>query len=160
MKALLEALESQRGGVSNHFIDDFLKHGVGLKSFVGTFSCDRIPPWPGPRTAMIVNLSKELELGSHFVALYYTGPDCYYFDSYGRPLANLDIQSRVGQVIEVNGTPIQTSTSYFCGLYCIGFVLAVLKRQWSPQDFLRPFYPYPTVKNDEIVTEWIRAMMK
>lgn len=161
----LKYLESQRAGLSNLFIDRFLSWNR-VKGFMGTFSCDRLPSLTKRSSpfALISNLSKESELGSHFIAIYADQDNLYYFDSYGRDLKNDDIIQSVKRanrtLTVVNQNQIQSSRSYFCAWYCIGFILCVLKMEWNPQEFLTPFNNHPTVQNDEILKEWICLMLK
>ena len=56
------------GGVSNIYINDLMKK-ISC-SFRGTFSRDNIPTFEEENFSIIVNLSKEGETGTHFIAIF------------------------------------------------------------------------------------------
>ena len=69
------------GGVSNIYINDLMKK-ISC-SFRGTFSRDNIPTFEEENFSIIVNLSKEGEKGTHFIAIFVLKNKIWYFDSFG-----------------------------------------------------------------------------
>jgi hypothetical protein len=89
-------------------------------SYGGCFSCDTIPPVDSP-TNFIVNLSKEAETGTHFVALIIKEQAVFYFDSFGLPCTNDQIllyMRNLSRKIVYNKMKVQDITSKMCGFYC------------------------------------------
>lgn len=76
--------------------------------------------------AIIVNLERSFEGGTHWVALY-SGPDriAYYFDSYGAPPCDEAEQyaDRRGITIHWNDRVVQSDLSAACGWFALAFLL-------------------------------------
>ena len=53
------------------------------RSFQGTYSIDNIPTIKNNDFSIIINLSKQNEKGSHFVAIFNKQNKIIYFDSFG-----------------------------------------------------------------------------
>ena len=56
------------------------------RSFRGTFSIDNIPVFDDDVFSIIINLSKQNEIGTHFIAVYVLKNKIIYFDSFGNQL--------------------------------------------------------------------------
>jgi len=113
-------------GISNHDIGNFLS-GRALH-FQGVFSSNNIPQSIGGKEnfSFICNHSKLGELGTHFVTVIGFSNLILYIDTFGSPCRIkeiskfLDLQDRP---VSYNSTKIQSDSSYFCGFYCIMYVL-------------------------------------
>lgn len=67
-------------------IDRLLRgNSVTRQFYKGCFSADTLPENKGYRSAYVVNLDKQGEPGSHWVAIFGEGNRCFYFDSFGLP---------------------------------------------------------------------------
>ena len=80
-KCSLPTIRMEEEGISNVYIDK-LMHKIS-KTFCGTFSVDNIPVIGDDVFSVIVNLSKENEKGTHFIALSSLKSKIIYFDSFG-----------------------------------------------------------------------------
>ena len=155
-------------GLSNFFLNDFIS--PRCKIFQGVFSVDNLPP---PYRLIlpccfILNLSKSNEKGTHFVAVYISSKNhLWYFDSYGfsPPIWNklllkylLPWLKKKNRFSVVLSRPIQHFTSLFCGWYCAAFCLAVGNNLVSPSRFNEIFLKNRLLKNDLIVTEFIKKI--
>jgi len=108
---------------TNIYLNDLLYPLCG--NYGGCFSCDNIPLVKSP-TNFIVNLSKESESGSHFIALVIKDQSIFYFDSFGLPCTNDDIltyMANLSRRIVYNAVRVQDFTSKMCGFYCALIVL-------------------------------------
>ena len=77
-------------GVSNLYLDNLMKKIS--KSFRGTFSCDNIPIFKETSISVISNLSRERDVGSHFVAIFIGDDKIIYFDPFGLESYNISIK--------------------------------------------------------------------
>ena len=78
-------------GISNVYIDHLMNKISS--SFRGTFSIDNIPTFDDECFSLIVNLSKESEKGSHFIAISSSKNKIVYFDSFGIPNTILSLEN-------------------------------------------------------------------
>ena len=110
---------------SNIYLNDLL-HPI-CESYQGCYSADNIPIVTSKQPqCFIVNLSKQTEPGSHFVALVIREHHVYYFDSFGEKCSNQHILSymeNLSRDIVYNSVKIQDSNSKMCGFYCALIVL-------------------------------------
>ncbi len=114
-------------GLTNRQVDDILHPFVPW--FLGTYSCDNVPRANIEYFAFICNLSRQYEVGTHFVAVVVSKRQrkAYYFDSYGMPCTNIYIQKYLQEYCNevIWSRPwIQPVLSNLCGYYCIAFLLA------------------------------------
>lgn len=147
--------------MENSYLDflgkQFLKH-----NFLGVFPRDCLPTHKikvEKPYSLIINMDKSKDPGSHFVLMYVKHQNIYYFDSYGfGPLHQeiLDFKKKQKCSLSFNVQQIQSENSYFCGLFCFGFLLAK-DRKISTSDFLKLFYKSNSNldKNDEIIQNFI-----
>lgn len=117
-------------GLTNQYVDNvchiLLKH-----KFLCVSSYDKFPSKlnGSEPTSFIINLSNSNEQGSHFVCIYLTKYSIEYMDSYGLAPFLPRIQSfikkhQMKRKYIYNNKCIQSMNSYFCGFYCIGFLLS------------------------------------
>jgi len=98
-----------------------------IPDYVGTFSCDTLPPPPSGdarQRLMIVNTDPPNEPGEHWVATYIdsTGRRKEYFDSFGRqPPAIFEtyMNYNCSDYCSYNKKQLQSIASRVCGYYCI-----------------------------------------
>ena len=76
-------------GISNLYIDHLMDKISS--SYRGTFSIDNIPTFDDECFSLIVNLSKESEKGSHFIAISSSKNKIVYFDLLGIPKTILSL---------------------------------------------------------------------
>ena len=112
-------------GITNVYIDSILSQCTYYR---GVFSCDNIPKTLSSieSFAIVCNLSKEDEKGSHFVCIIAFPKYILYIDSFGVPCVEETIKqflSSLGRPVFYNARVLQSSKSFFCGYFCILFVL-------------------------------------
>jgi hypothetical protein len=141
--------------VSNIYLNELLN--PLCQSYGGCFSSDNIPSIaPKEQINFIVNLSKEVETGSHFIALIIKERHVFYFDSFGNKCTNASIlkyMSNLSREIVYNSVKIQDNTSKFCGFYCALIVLRNDKRCQMNTDLL--FHSSSLHLNDPLCIEYI-----
>ena len=86
-KCCLLTIRMEEEGISNIYIDNLMNKIS--KTFWGTFSIDNIPLIKNDIFSVIVNLSKQNEKGTHFIAVSSRKNRIIYFDSLGNQ--NIDI---------------------------------------------------------------------
>lgn len=151
-------------GLTNLQVENFGKKLLG-SNFVGVYPCDAIPKLTNRKKAAIIfNLSKHNEPGSHYVTVVFFKNKIFYFDSYGKTLTNPYIKSFLGQFSNekfYHTRRIQPKNSIFCGLYCLAYIIYVMKNcenDYAP--FYSMFFYPPHKQNDAIVTKYIMKNKK
>ena len=118
--------------------------------FNGVYASDKLPTKPRRPFAIVINLDKHHQPGSHWVAVYASEMNnMQYFDSYGRPPALHSIirfLKRVGGRWTYNENELQNTTTSVCGQYCLVY-LWMRSRGHRLQDFVQLFGRH-TMKND------------
>ena len=87
VQTCLLTIRMEEEGISNIYIDNLMNKIS--KTFWGTFSIDNIPLIKNDIFSVIVNLSKQNEKGTHFIAVSSRKNRIIYFDSLGNQ--NIDI---------------------------------------------------------------------
>jgi hypothetical protein len=116
------------------------------KSFLGVFARDELPSniikYPA---SLILNNEKKNQPGEHWIALFITKNNCYFFDSFGNRPQYYRLYSylkKFSKKIIYNNQVIQDYDSHYCGHYCLyflflksrGFGLDHIKRLFSKTD--------------------------
>ena len=98
-----------------------------VPSFIGVYACDRIPELTSLPVSMIINTDKHNEKGEHWVAIYISEKKKgYYFDSYGMPPINGEIENFLNKhtmLWKYNHRTIQGINSIKCGQFSVLFVI-------------------------------------
>jgi len=101
-------------------------------SYGGCHSSNTLPPLsPDEEKNFIVNQSADDEVGTHFVCIVVKRDIVFYFDPFGLPCSNENIQaymSKCQRSIYHNTLTIQDVKSKMCGFYCALIVLQNDKR--------------------------------
>lgn len=135
------------------------------KNFLGVFPCDFYPLkfHMLNKTSVIFNLSTSNEKGSHFIAIYKNKNKIIYFDSFGKKSSNkhINLFLKSSQCkITYNSTCIQDIESYFCGIFCLAFLICCQKRNSTLNSFLKMFNKNNLIMNDAIVTRYVLNEIK
>ena len=112
------------------------------RSFNGTFSIDNIPVFDDDVFSIIINLSKQNEIGTHFIAVYVLENKIIYFDSFGNQLNNSSLKrylKKYKKPIILSKIQIQNLLSSHCGFFCIAFILCI-ENGITLDNFLKSFY--------------------
>jgi hypothetical protein len=83
----------------------------------------------------IVNLDRSTGGGTHWVAVYFTGKELWYFDSFGL-MPPESVARSTQKTIIWNRSRYQADSSNRCGYYCLAFLLCVSVNGHSFQDFV------------------------
>ena len=133
------------------------------KHFMGCYPCDSLPPFPKqfPRS-LIVNTDSVQRPGDHWVGLVFTEEKCFYFDSFGVGILEVDIWRYVNNRYETfihSVAEIQSIESEKCGEFCIGFVLHV-KSIKSYEKYIKKFHLKNTMLNDFEIEQCLRGYLR
>lgn len=152
---------------TNLDIEQFLFPLLSSKIFVGVFSCDNIPTdkiVKKSRFAIICNLSKHDEAGSHFITILCSNKtEIIYIDSFGLPPSNAHILRFLcdsqRKILLYNISPIQHPLSKACGYFSMFFVLYFeLAIRTKNRTFLKIFFHkglYNMMRNDNVCKKLI-----
>jgi hypothetical protein len=115
-------------GLSNIYLQDVMDRTCA--TFIGVFSCDGLRDIKPPaQFSLVCNFSTSDMVGSHFIALYVTDNSTYYFDPYGLPCIDPEINKFVVSLDRarnyLSAAGIQDMYSTFCGYFCWGFILSM-----------------------------------
>jgi hypothetical protein len=114
-----------------------------LKSFIGVFASDLIPPSVTRFGCLIINSDPHTEKGTHWLAVLIQpkSHSSFLFDSYGLApfIPNIQKFLRDNSIVrDYNKVPLQSLTSTVCGKYCCLFAL-YMDRGYSPKQFISLF---------------------
>ena len=147
-------------GVSNIYLLKTLKDDLKCSdTFIGVFSADN---WDieksleRERFIAICNLSKESEIGSHFVTVVADPKQLLYIDSFALPttmsvaLYNTLKKVKKRKIKRLLKQPIQANSSEYCGFFCMLFTCLFDVERFPNMNDLKPFNKQNLHKNDEI----------
>ena len=102
----------------------------------------------------VINLDKQTDSGTHWIALYVLDNDITYFDSFGVEHIPKEIGHFIGNKnIKTNIYRIQANNWMMCGFFCIGFIDFMLAGK-TLIDYTSLFLPYEFEKNGSIVLSY------
>ena len=158
-KCSLPTIRMEENGISNVYIDKLMEK-ISI-SFNGTFSIDNIPVFNDDVFSIIINLSKQNEIGTHFIAVYVLENKIIYFDSFGNQLNNSSLKrylKKYKKPIILSKIQIQNLLSSHCGFFCIAFILCI-ENGITLDDFLKKFYRKKLHLNDYICVKIIKIFI-
>lgn len=105
-------------------IEDIMKH-LNIK-LNGIYSKDELPSRL-KNGCYIINLDNSTGEGTHWTAFYKYNKTIYYFDSFGfpPPQNEINIFFKGHDQLKYNDIEIQDEKSILCGYFCIGFFIAI-----------------------------------
>ena len=126
-----------------------------FKSFLGVFSCDRLPIVSELPCSLIMNTDPHDKPGQHWVAIHINSKrNGLYFDSYGFPPLNHEFTEFLNQNCynwTYNRYMIQGYNTVTCGQYCVLFIL--LKTLGYKLADIIHLFTHDFQVNDEIVVK-------
>ena len=158
-KCSLLIIRMEENGISNVYIDKLMEK-ISI-SFNGTFSIDNIPVFNDDVFSIIINLSKQNEIGTHFIAVYVLENKIIYFDSFGNQLNNSSLKrylKKYKKPIILSKIQIQNLLSSHCGFFCTAFILCI-ENDITLDDFLKKFYRKKLHLNDYICVKIIKIFI-
>jgi hypothetical protein len=119
-----------------------LKDLYTRKIFIGALPIDKLPMEIDYPTCLIINNQKSTKAGEHRLALFFDkNQNAIFFDSFGFSprLYNLDKYIKLhSRKFDWNKKQLQSTTSTYCGYYCILFLLFICRKK-SLNYFLKNF---------------------
>ena len=120
---------------------------------LGVYPLNCIPKIEKLPACLIINLDRDDQPGSHWVAVYIDGDgNSEYFDSFGRPPEKKEIKKLLIGDTVYNGIQLQSPFSSACGQYCVYFLF---HRVRGDRNVLSEFSSGDYELNDETVVKWI-----
>ena len=123
------------------------------KGFLGCFPSDNLPHVKTNKSfSVIINTDRKGKTGDHWLALICEKNKAFYFDSFGCPILEFDVQKWVEKfdILYWSTKPIQPLTSKQCGTYCIEFIRCVRNLE-SYKRFLSVFKVNNPELNEQII---------
>ena len=100
------------------------------------------------------------DVGTHWIALYAKNNEITYFDSFGVKHIPIEIEKFIGNKnTKINILRIQADNSIMCGYFCIGFIYFMFANK-CVMDFPSLFSPYDFKKNDKIILDYFKQVVK
>lgn len=143
-------------GLTNFYVEKLAKRLL-KKKFKGVYPSDSHPNMKNFQF-IIFNESKHYEKGTHYVCFAKFKKNVLYFDSLGKKLTNTSLKKFIYKnyskyrLIKMFNNPIQSDNSYFCGFFCIAFLLCVKKKDFN---FLYTLNQSNLPNNDKIVVDYL-----
>lgn len=146
-----------KDGFTNKFIEKIGKKHF-QKNFLGVYPCDIFPNnikiFPA---AIIFNLSKHYEKGTHFVSLIIFEKKIIFFDSLGEKLKNKSIKKFIKKMKKTKKfiefkISLQSPNSSFCGIFALAFIKAIINKDVN---FFENFKLLKNDSNDKIVLNYL-----
>ena len=131
------------------------------KDFIGCFAFDNLPKIPAKFPAkFIINTGAAKTDGEHWVAVLMNSKECFYFDSFGLPIINVElleyIKNKYKSVI-YSEVCIQHHLSNMCGPFCIYF-LSMVKTKESYRKFINSFSHNDLLVNDKRMEKYLNKV--
>lgn len=124
------------------------------ETFLGCFPFDKLPEFPEKLPAkLIINTGASSTDGEHWVALLMKPKTCFYFDSFGVPIMNIEIKNflkKKYKKVIYSDVCIQSFKSKKCGQFCINF-LKIVKNKKTYISFLKRFCDVDLSYNDHLI---------
>ena len=147
-------------GLSNTYVDRFVRSRTNCKMFRGVYPADEIPDSLKTERefSVILNLSKSHTQGTHFICLIKPlgRQMCMYLDplalnfTLGRYIPTFIDSLKCEELLTLK-RPIQSNDSHYCGYFCIFFCLLFDARTQSKTVAqIVKFLPKDLTKNDSI----------
>ena len=137
-------------------IESILKNDT---SFRGCYSFDNLPKL-GKKfpQKIIINTGRRETQGEHWIALLLTSEECFYFDSFGLPIINLEISKFLSskfRFVTYSEICIQHFLSNKCGQFCLLFLKTVNNKK-SYNNFILSFDHKNLQRNDTSVQIYLK----
>ena len=122
---------------------DIQKYYQNEPRFNGVYYRDNLPE-KRKNGGYVINLDEYCDNGTHWVALYVSSNDVFYFDSFGTVHISKEIKTLISNKnIKTNIFRIQKHDSIMCRYFRIGFInfmvagktLTDFRNLFSPNDF-------------------------
>ena len=104
----------------------------------------------------VINLDEHAEVGTHWIALFFSRSEIVYFDSFGVEHVPEKIKESIwNKNIIANIFRVQANNSVMCGYFCIGFIDFMLAGK-KLTDFTDMFSTYDFKINDDLIMSYFK----
>ena len=104
----------------------------------------------------VINLDEHAEVGTHWIALFFSRSEIVYFDSFGVEHVPEKIKESIwNKNIIANIFRVQANNSVMCGYFCIGFIDFMLAGK-KLTDFTDMFSTYDLKINDDLIMSYFK----
>ena len=104
----------------------------------------------------VINLDEHAEVGTHWIALFFSRSEIVYFDSFGVQHVPEKIKESIwNKNIIANIFRVQANNSVMCGYFCIGFIDFMLAGK-KLTDFTDMFSTYDLKINDDLIMSYFK----
>ena len=123
--------------------------------FNGVFSRNNLPK-KIKDGAYIINLDEYVDVGTHWIVLFYKKNEIVSFDSFGVEYIPEEIKEFIrNKNIKTNIFRVQENNSIMCGYFCIGFIDFMLAGK-KLTDYRNLFSPHDLKKSDNTILSYIK----
>ena len=123
--------------------------------FNGVFSRNNLPK-KIKDGAYVINLDEYADVGTHWVLLFCSRNEIFYFDSFGVEHVPEEIKGFIeNKNIKANIFRLQANDSVMCGYFCIRFIDFMLAGK-ELTDFTNLFSLNDFKKNDNIILSYFK----
>jgi len=148
--------------LSSEFADYFHKIPIIGERFLGCYSIDSFPSKLSNRQFFIANLSKQSQLGSHWITIIKSEPQrIEIFDSLGTQINILKpyLKFRGKPKIYYNEGPFQLKTSTTCGFFAIYFAVErCFNLDLKYKEFLAETFSSSLEENELNVVNFVKSL--
>ena len=131
------------------------KYYINEPRFNDVFSRDNLPK-KIKDGAYVINLDKQKDTGTHWIALFCNRNEIVYFDSFGVEHIPKEIKKLISNKnIKANIYRVQANDSIMCDYFCIGFIDFMLAGK-TLTDYTNLFSPYDFDKIDQIIFRYFK----
>ena len=104
----------------------------------------------------VINLDEHAEVGTHWIALFFSRSEIVYFDSFGVEHVPEKIKESIwNKNIIANIFRVQANNSVMCGYFCIGFI-DFMPAGKKLTDFTDMFSTYDLKINDDLIMSYFK----
>lgn len=137
-------------------INDILfNHRDTRDIFAGTFAIDLLPSTLSKPYAVVMNLDKNSDPGSHWTCIFADHDGTHYHDSFGILPLKKEIYRLLGEDdYTYTSVQLQSIRSYACGQHCVAYLLKKGQRV-DTLEYLEAF-GLNKRENDRLVTDYVR----
>lgn len=157
---MLNLLSKPITGLSNYELEEIGKKC--LINFKGVYPSDSFPTLKYKDSkyfSVIFNLSHHDEEGTHFIAVVKKNTHTYYFDSFGVPCTVPKLKESLKKITNqliYSTKKLQRNKSFFCGLFCLAFILHMQKNVKTDMISFLKLFPCSIITNDAFIKNLIK----
>jgi len=130
------------------------KDSYANRHFIGVFARDQLPKKIKYPSSFIFNTDTSDKPGNHWLAIYYNKQKhVTFFDSFGQKPSYYNMYNylkKTSKKIIYNNLCLQNLNSYYCGKYCIYFLM-LSSRNFKLISIQKLFSKQDTLFNDKLI---------